>query len=359
MKKVLLFPYHPDVETLLEYEDDLDGFKIAGLISYVDDEAVTRRINDTLGLKDAGYNELLQSCDAVLLLDNYRNYKPDKYYQVIEDALTLGKGIYITPLAQTQLDLAGYEGRYSLLRAQPQLSEETLRNIREKANAGMNEINAPIIAVMGQGKNCNKFEVQLLLKQLLEEDRAVFITSNALGAMFGCYTTPSFLYSSLPFDEKIEQFNRFVYEIEQSEAPEIIVIGVPEGVAPFAHGDELNRFGEFPLIISNACLIDMTILCTYFMRRPLPDAFSSLNNYFRARFNAPVDAVAISKVMYELIRKTDDIVEYNFLDRDYLEKYYPDLNAVHFPVLNLFDKGDTKCVLSSVLHRLQENADKI
>ena len=49
MKKVLLFPYHPDVELLARRMSLLKGASIIGVYSFREDESVIKDINGKLG----------------------------------------------------------------------------------------------------------------------------------------------------------------------------------------------------------------------------------------------------------------------------------------------------------------------
>ena len=92
MKKLLLFPYHPDIELLAEKSDMLQGVSIAGVHSFREDLAAVAAVNETLGCT-GNFTEMLAQCDTVLLLDDYRNSEMKKYYDVMQEALGAGKQV--------------------------------------------------------------------------------------------------------------------------------------------------------------------------------------------------------------------------------------------------------------------------
>ena len=83
MKKLLLFPYHPDVELLAEKTEELEDVSVVGVCSFREDAAAADAVNQRLGCTGS-FTELLEKCDTLLLLDDYRESKKEKYYEVID-----------------------------------------------------------------------------------------------------------------------------------------------------------------------------------------------------------------------------------------------------------------------------------
>ena len=353
MKKVLLFPYHPDVDTLMEHESFMKGYRVTGLISYKEDADLVKEFNTILGAENLTEQEMIQNCDVVVFLDNYRGYRTEKYDTVLQNALSHGKEVYVSPLVAPQLDLTKDAGRCQTLGSPPDESGENPP--AEK----MYDINVPVIAVMGQGKNCNKFDNQLLLTQVLEQDGYAVktIASNPLGMLFGYAAMPSFLFDeSCSVKTKILRFNHCINKLVQDESPDVIVLGIPEGGAPFEKG-EFNHFGEYTFVISKAAPVDMGIFCCYLMQ-PGPDLIDHLNEQFQSRFDVPIDAVSISKNTIERASIMEDL-KYDFLYNDHLDKYYPKLEDADARILNMRDLDEAKATIRAVLKRLQENAEVV
>ncbi len=237
MKKIVVFPYHPDINILFEFNNLLKDTMLCGVLSYYEDRHIVGPLNNALGISKVSDIDMIQNCDALIIVDNYRNYKIDKYYEIFNIALKYNKDIYITPLAIEQLNLKQYTGKYHKLEFIPNgfnsINEEF--SIRQKTNDPyIYDIDIPIVAIMGQGKNCGKFHTQLLFSEILNKKYAVAsICTNALGILFGCYSIPSFLYSNISFQEKIIKFNYYIHRIKTEISPDIIVLGIPEGIFPF------------------------------------------------------------------------------------------------------------------------------
>lgn len=359
MKKVVLFPYHKDLKTLIDFKDDLIGFQIAGLVSYKEDADLIRALNESLGLDEMPYEQLLQSSDAVILLDNYRDYRADKYYQLIDDSIRYEKEIFITPLAQSQLDLNDYTGKYKSLECLPSGIDEYDKDLGIWHDK-MYDFDVPIIAVLGQGKHCGKFETSLLLKEVLDgEYKNISILSNPLGALFGCYTMPTFLFQNISFSEKVVKFNHFVRKIAKIDNPDVITIEVSEGIAPFIK-KEFHHFAEYPLVITSAVSIDMAVLCTYFMTgSKLEYSLKKIAKFCGNKFNVPIGAFTISRTQFDIPDEEQDRVIFEYLDEPYLSNHYPDLKQLNLPMINIFDKNDAIATIGKSLNRLQENVNAV
>ena len=362
MKKNILFPYHPDLMTLLEYRSEMIDHEISGFISYSEDFSLVMPLNECLSQRKQAHSQdtMIDSCDAVILLDNYREYNSAKYYKIIDEAILKNKEVIITPLTEKQLDLRDYQGAYRLLEKQPIAAEKPPYKYSSEARVAIGEIGVPVIGVFGMGKNCDKFRNQLLLKRMLEREyKTTTVSSNSLGALFGCYTIPSFLYSDISFMQKIAMFNSFILDICKNDDPDVIILGIPEGIVPF-ESYEFNHFAEYPLVISNAVSIDFAILCVYHMEgQLLSEGFENMENYCKAKFGVHIDAFSISQTNVEDARDDENVIIYEYLTETYVRDHRPKFNNLKFPIYNSFDRKGAEEMLEKCLRRLEYNADKI
>lgn len=360
MKKLLLFPYHPDIKTILDFNNTLKDFSVVGVCSYREDSSIVNKINQSLGIFEP-FDEMkmLDACDAVLILDNYRNYKYDKYYKIIKLALERNKELLITPNACLALDISEFAGKYKVLEKNPKIDSERFRKL-DYLSSRKYVIETPIIVVTGMGKNCGKFRVQLLLKHILEKRgyQCSWISSNSLGALWNSYTFPDFIHSDrISFKDKILKFNDLIYRLSLSEDPDVFIIGIPEGISEFSV-DEFNHFGEYPLIVGSAVPIDNAIFCTYFMDTPNIAGIEALCNHCTSKFSIPVQALSIGDTMFEAIEGSNKI-EYSFFDKNYLEQHYKESVSASIPVFPIWDKIKVENVLNEILNKLEYNADAI
>lgn len=358
MKKILLFPYHPDMETLINHKSVLKDAQIIGVCSYREDTVATDALNKKLGSR-GDFEEMLAECDQILLLENYRNCRTEKYYEIMNKAINAGKQVIMVPQVERDLELEPYKGNYMVLKNIPDLnlpeSERVKIFEREKY-----KIETPVIAVYGMGKHCNKFENQLLLKNVLDEGGydTAWISSNPLGVLFGGYTMPDFLFDKKrSFESKVFAFNDFLYRLAFVKKPEVFLIGVPEGISEFEM-HEYHHFAEYPLVIGSAVSVDSGVFCTYYLDTPDMQGIDEVASHCREKFGFPVHLVSIGKTTFETI-SGKEFMAFSFLQEDYIHKHYKAVQNLPDFITTVWDEEKTKESMRTMLGRLQTNMEMI
>lgn len=214
----------------------------------------------------------------------------------------------------------------------------------------------PVIAILGLGSNCDKFETLLLLDECLAEQgyRTETICQNDLGSLFGMFTLPSFLYNeAYTFEEKVYGFNRYVYSVYAERKPDVLLIGFPGGIAPFSE-NENHHFSELPIILSNAISVDFGILNVYPLQQFSNKALQKMRDCCWYKYNIPIEAFCITRQIYEydLNQKR---YKYYFMDEDYLHRYMPALGGPGFTVANLIEPDKAKKILTDAIESLSQN----
>ena len=130
MKKLLFFPFHPDIEMLIKWKNFLKGYEISGFLSFIDDETVQNRILDFLDLPKLNIDEQISDCDAIIILENYRNYFSNRYGSIIHKALEKDKEILVTVQAKNESVLQNFKGKIKPLELNPVLSYEQQKKNR-------------------------------------------------------------------------------------------------------------------------------------------------------------------------------------------------------------------------------------
>lgn len=355
MKHIIFFPYHPDIYTIIKELRTSQTFCVDGLISFNEDRIITNQINLKLRSKLIPDEDLIKSCDTIVLLDNYRDYRLDKYYSIITQANEYNKEIVVSPSIAKKLNIRKICGQYRIMNLQPQTVIDKLKDNK------LYHTNIPIIVVLGQGEFCGKFETELLLKHVFINNKykTALISSNALGAILGDYTLPDFLFDdNISFVDKVFLFNHFIFNLSVAENPDVIIIGIPEGIAPFNAGYH-NHFGLYASVIGNALYIDAGVMCVYFTPDLNENALQNINNICINKFNAPINAISISKIMNEQLEPQDNSYVFNFLDDNYLTQYYPNTNNYDYPVIDLFNTNNAKDQLNIFLNLLSGNLNSI
>ena len=359
MIKLMVFPYHPDADILLRYKDYLQGYQLIGFSSFREDVELVNEMNTHLPASNLTYKKILERSDAVLILDDYRGFKHERYYQVINDALMHKKEVIVTPLASKQLDLSSCECKYRMLEHLPAETKDLNSEYQLRMQTNLYEIEQPIIGVLGAGKHCGKFETQLLVNGVLGEGyRMAVVASNPLGALFGCYTLPAFMHENCSFYEKVIKFNCYIRSIATKESPDIITIGIPEGITAFERSEH-NHFAEYPLVVGTAVQVDTAVFCTYFLQEYTPELLAerlmSFAKYCEAKFDIPVDLYSISKTVVEVPDEDYAKIVYEFVDAKLAPKISIDSKMVSC-IIGSNVACDASTVIRQAVSRLQNNA---
>lgn len=359
MLKTAFFPYHPDMELLVERRRELQEVEPVGLISYKEDSSPTAHINRKLGILPSEYEKIVDDADSIILLDNYRGCFSEKYFEVIDEYNAAGKNVFLTPKTEYELYPKCRNYIYTKLVREPKVNEADFKTI-ENFKAKKYDIEIPVIAVIGQGKHCGKFETTLAMKKQLEDKgyKTACFASNALGALFGCYTLPPFLYNDgYSFEEKVIKLNNYFFKVIMTEKPDVLLVSMPEGVMSFSK-DEYNHFCEYSLILSNALPVDFAVLCMYFTAEININGVQRMYEYCLNKYNAPVRAISISKTIFDPAEGMQG-VSYSYLDDDIAKNLYPKSYDVDFPIINLLDQEDAMRKMDYLIGLLETNLDTI
>ena len=352
MIKVAFFPYHPDLCILAKNIEKLMGYEICGFLSYKEDAKRIHALNASIGLSTTSYEAVINECDIVILCDNYRGLLTDKYIRIIEYTLQHGKEIFALPVVESQVDFSDYKGQYRILEHLPENQgiEEAHSPVKH-----IRRINTPIIGIVGQGECCGKFENQILVKTVLDENyETIAITSNPLGALFGHYTTPSILFEEMSFTQKIIKYNQYVRGVEESNNPDAIVLGIPGGIAPY-NARSSNNFAEYPLVVSSAVPIDLGVLCVYYNASFSQDsALKEMIHYCKGRFEIQLGAISVSSTYCDF-STVDDGVTFEHLSREFMHRYHREYENIGIPVMSPLMGEEAKAAIRLCVRQLQEN----
>lgn len=128
-------------------------------------------------------------------------------------------------------------------------------------NDKINNIETPIILIVGVGTDCGKFNVQLELKKQMQLKNLdnYCITYNPLGCIFDM----DFLKypKDMPFHDLVYSINEYIKKIERDTEYESIIIDVAGGMFPLSKVNT-NDFGMLYNAYLNALPIDYIVICT-------------------------------------------------------------------------------------------------
>ncbi len=265
MKYLSAFPYTNDLEILLRNKDMFCDYELKEVISYIEDKTILRRVANENDINTSiCFMSETSAINALLLLDNSRNLNFDVYLENYNYAIKHNIELVCSKKLFSQLTSINPCNNISLLEKHYTPSAQYYTN-------KLMSIETPIISVLGLGEHCGKFETQILVNGVLKKRgfKALSLCTNELGTLFGMYSLPKFLFgNTYSFQDKILMFNNFVYDLCKKYEPDVLVLGFPGGITSFEEGLH-NYFAEIPLVMSNAIVSDVGILCSYFTHRQL------------------------------------------------------------------------------------------
>jgi peptide maturation system protein (TIGR04066 family) len=164
----------------------------------------------------------------------------------------------------------------------------------------LHKINVPILLICGISEYTNKFELQLKARnEFLKRGYNVSqVGSKEYSRLFGMHNFPEFMFSNMQDVDKIYRFNSYIKEIENTEEPEILIIGVPGGAMQY-DADHPNGFGIINYLVSNALTVDVTMLSLAF--NEYDESFWDFaENYMKYRYEYPVQSFHLSNIFHDV-----------------------------------------------------------
>lgn len=157
------------------------------------------------------------------------------------------------------------------------------------------QISTPVVMVLGDGELCDKFELQLLLREymLRKNYRVCSIGSRTGCETVGVYSHPAFMKENfLSETEKIVSYNNYMKELERQENPDVFILGIPGGMLPLSK----KKFGDFGVRayeIFQAVSPDYVVLSLH-MGEYNRKYMEELQKLFYYRFNSAIDCFYFS-----------------------------------------------------------------
>jgi peptide maturation system protein (TIGR04066 family) len=361
MKRLGLYPYMPDAETLLLYKNQMTDFQVTAIGSFEEDHQLMQELNASSNLLfTTDISQFLDRADALFLLENVYIVDSSQnescnlscYFDCIEQADKMGKQVLIGKKFWDFLQLDTAKA------AHVRPIETTFKEKGRFAQIRRHEIDVPVVAILGLGENCSKFECQLLTRNVFQSAgyRADCLCANPAGQLLGMTPLPSFLYDpKLSFSHKIENFNQYVFEYVREKNPDVLIVDCPGGLLPL--GDFVsNYYGELPLVISNALSIDVGLVCVYFSSHWGLANAQSLSEYCKVKFSIPVGGFCLARQATHMDVSAKKIEYLHFNEATIRDQ----LPAEKHP--NMFCPVDTEHahkVLSSIVTILEENLEAV
>lgn len=318
MKNLMIFPYHRDVDIILRNQEILKDRKIVDIISFPEDQ---ERLNE-LKEKHMVDSEKDSHSDTVLILNPEKGNRLETYSEKIEELEKSGMSIwYLDP-----------NNKFSV---------KNVHNYDEnKYSKKRYSVPVPIIAILGQGSCCSKFETLLLTKKTIDEMgyKSISVSANDLGSLFGCYSYPDILgKNNVGLEEKIFSINHYIYDLYKLENPEVILLEMPGGIMKMGEKNE-NHFSELAYVIANAVEIDSGIMNLYFTKSYDDDYINEIRKYCYYKYEIVIDLLISARQRTEYSMEMRDW-EYYFLD-DYVINRIQKANEKDQSIINISETAN-------------------
>lgn len=291
MEKCMIFPLNDDTEIVVR--NTHSDYQINVLSSYYEDKRKLEKFQKTTStFCSTDFDACLECVDAVIFAENTMGRSNRGYKERIEKVLSQEKTVYIEKKFFEKLNIPEVTGKICFI------GEDAIPQI--KKGRKLREIQVPIISVMGMGENSGKFEMLNTIHQYVKKQGYTPLTvcSNPLGKFVGMETLPEFLLSEdLSFQRKIEAFNEWLYQKQDEEEIDLILLGYPGGILPF-NELETNFYSEIPLILSNAVISDVGFLTVYKSFNRDKKAMDSFRKLCQIKYNVLVNDFVISENYY-------------------------------------------------------------
>ncbi|RCX12216.1 peptide maturation system protein (TIGR04066 family) [Anaerobacterium chartisolvens] len=353
--RVAVYPYDNEMYPYLKYKSMLENIDIRMLLSPAgwalgSKKACGYEIKTMLTADD--YSEL----DALWITDSINKLQEEHLYEVIEEMLRNGKQIILSRKIHPETYYAILETckRYSgaLIDKSINVKDFTKENIP----LSLQEIYTPIVCVAGIGERTDKFLVQLGVKHCFEKmGYDVAMVSSRTNSIFlnNVHAFPAFMEGDLPAEYKIVLFNHFIKEIEQLKEPEVIIVGIPEGIMPMSKL-QVGYFGIHAFEIFNAITPDFLALCLY--GNDISDLYlSEMKKIIQYRFQTNVDSFYLSNTMQDVFTVNRAMpIEYFARETENIRLLVSNLEAAAGEKNKIYTELDIEAMVQQMVKQLNE-----
>ena len=324
-KKLIVYPYTNEFEHLVDYSGIMVGYDLSRLVvtkSYLmQNKNHDLRISDLLS---TDFDKEIHACDAILFTGN-----PSVEEKVLRLAKMHGKELFHSQNVMIT-SVKSYSDRQSTSR-----------------------IEVPTIAVMGQGENTQKFNLQLMLREgfVRQGYKVLQFGTKFYSTIFGMCRIPDCGEASLW--RKILFLNEYIKHYIHEEKPDIVVVGIPGGLMPLntlIH----QRFGEDAIAICEAVKPDISIV-SYYENLAINEVIEMTSDFALKRLGITIDYVHISNTRL-VIQSENSRPDYLKIGIEQVRNKCSEITRVYRP----FSSGDCigkSVVINEIINELQNNIE--
>lgn len=258
MNRLLIFPFSIEIASIARYHKDLVDYEevicvTLQKLSNIADTDVSYFDGGThCGVKVTNdFTEALKLSNDILFYETGEN--ADNLIPYVEEAVALEKNLIFTSDTNISELSALYDGKHLTNR-------QFYCDVSEWDR--LKKIKIPIVMVAGLGNHCNKFDVQLGLREKFLDCsyKVSQVGTKAYSSLFGFDAVP--IFHDIPLWKKILFYNRYFSQLVKLEKSDVLIVGIPGGIMQIDKWHN-EYFGETAIAISKSLSPDLAILSIY------------------------------------------------------------------------------------------------
>ena len=337
MKTLFIYPYTHEIDFLIKMRDRIREYEILKIGCFPEDKNYLERRFPNMEISSS-YKEGIDSSDV--FLPNYDI--PDYMAKELESSKMYA--------LKTKKEIIKIEDDF--------LENKNFNGYQ------MEQVEIPIIAIVGQGEKCSKLETLLRVQTIIKECGydVVGISGNTFSRLFSLEKIPSyFLNENVGFSQKVFSFNQYISCLCRKKKPELLLLDIPGGLLPVGDA-EYFHFGELALVASEAIQIDMAIFNFYYNVFKMTDKELSrfireIKRYCMEKYQFPIEFCCICS-QYVKTDTEGRKMECLYLKNSFLREHWGREDEDMIPLW----KAENGCInkkIKKMLRKLEENIEVI
>ncbi len=364
----MIYPYTTEADVFVRNSDLMEGYEISALVSLRGSghQNVSHSINGNSILVHEDFEKALEECTAILPVF----YDPNREIIESEEKDMMFIGQRIDEIIFSKIDKAVEHGKKIiifnngskqakiLIEKVPDDLQICFQNIYSgKSDFAIKEmchIETPVVCVASAFEGLDKMNILLALyRDLVQQGYNTLAFGTVQGCeIWGINSWPDFMSDiKLNTTEKIIYLNNYIKMLEIQKKPDIILVGVPGGTAPFTNKAPLD-FGEMFYKVIKANLPDYFILSLPYAQYHDED-IEKWNKYYNVNFGIKINSYNISpKVILQQMTEQVNAARYLTIDVDTVIKQITEITENN--VFCFADQESTKREIDRLLCQLED-----
>jgi peptide maturation system protein (TIGR04066 family) len=359
MGRIMIYPFGKETAPIMRNIDLINNEEV----QLVTDTNPNIYIKEHLELDDNkiiynlsdDFEKSLNESEIVYVPFEKDYFSIERYIEIIEKIIKSEKRVLLS--RDLYEELANIEYKFA-----DQVTPYNHRNINLKVKTReIFQINVPVIMVLGDGLNCNKFDIQLSLRSFFKNKgySVSQLGTKEYSNLFGFDPLPSFIFEEGKIDDIIITLNHMVYSKIINEKPDLMIVGVPGGVLPISE-EHPEDFGKFAYMITNAVKPDIAIRSLY-NNNYTDEFFENDIQMCKYKLDSIVEYYNISNTRLIYPQEKYGDLTYLTVNNKASKNYIEEQNQknIHYNLFNVLGNHNVEKTYERILEQLSQNKIQI